>query len=198
MPNSLETIVRRGHEEIATVVDSERGMLKVRELNFARLIAEESFSQADAYKEAFQPSEDAKPESIASMACRVANKPAVVAEVERIRVRIREQEMSKDERLGVALNGDSVRQLVALELFAVVMSSRPRDSVWLKCVEMLGRQKHVDAWVGAASAIDESKAASINGAKDAGEARASVMAFVKKAIANRIGSTTIEATVEPE
>ena len=142
MALSLETTIRRGHQEIVGQVEADRNRLTVREMNFARLIAEENYTQSEAYKEAFQPSEDAKPESIQQLGCRYANKPRVAAEIERIRIQLQDTERSKDERLGAALDGAASRQLIALELFAFVMSpSTPKNAVWLKALELLGKQK---------------------------------------------------------
>src|ERR1700761_8845875 len=156
MALSLETTIRRGHQEIVGQVEADRNRLTVREMNFARLIAEENYTQSEAYKEAFQPSEDAKPESIQQLGCRYANKPRVAAEIERIRIQLQDTERSKDERLGAALDGAASRQLIALELFAFVMSpSTPKNAVWLKALELLGKQKHVDSWVTTSTAIDE-------------------------------------------
>lgn len=200
MPNSLDTIIKRGHEDIIAEIEGaeQRGDLRVKELVLARLIAEENYSQREAYIAAFHPSPDAKEASIDSMASRVCGRPRVQAEIERIKCDIRETEMSKESRLGVAFDGPQVNQRIALELFAIIVSNKP-DSLRVKCMEIIGKMKHVDAFVGASSALDEARrSAAIDGTADAGSARAKVREYLSKAIADRIGKATVEIEAAPE
>lgn len=200
MPNNLDTIIKRGYEDIMAEVEGteERGDLRVKELVLARLIAEENYPQREAYIAAFHPSPDAKEASIDSMASRVCGRPRVKAEIDRKRNDIREKEMSKESRLGAAFDGAAVNQRIALELFAIIVSSKP-DKLRVKCMEIIGKMKHVDAFVGVSSALDEAKrSAAIDGAADAGSARAKVREYLSKAIADRIGKATVEIEAAPE
>src|SRR5450631_1346433 len=64
--------------------DSESG-LKIKQLLFCRLIAEGGFDQKQAYIEAYQPNPDKVTDrSIIDMSSRLARKPEVKHEIERI------------------------------------------------------------------------------------------------------------------
>lgn len=198
MPNNLDTIIKRGYEDIIEQIEGseQRSDLKVKELVLARLIAEEGYSQRDAYLAAFKPSPDALPESIDSMASRVCSRPRVKAEVDRIKNDIKEVELSKESRLGVAFDGPQVNQRMALELFAIIVSTKP-DALRVKCIEILGKFKHVDSFVGPGAALEDArKSAALDGASDAGTARARVKEYLQKAVAKRISEATVEVRVE--
>lgn len=194
MPNSLDKVLQQAHRSIAAQVDSDpdRAQLKIREQSFARLIAEEGMSQTDAYTVAFNPNPDAKPESIQQMASRVANRPRVQAEIQRLLNNEKELAMSKESRLGIAFDGAAVNQRIALELFAIIVSTKA-DSLRVKCMEVLGKMKHVDSFVGAGAVLDDAKKSASLEASNAGEARAKVMDYVKVALAKRISEATVEA-----
>lgn len=169
--------------------EDDRCNLKVKEMNFARLIVEEGWTQFEAYVESFVPRETAKKESIEQMACRIAKRPRVQAEMERIRQDIKEREFSKDQRMGIALDGNACRNRLALEFFAIGMSNVPVQ-YRLAALRELGRMKHVDAFVGASNVLDEQ--AKTGEAKNADQARANIVRYIRKNIAEAIPGATID------
>lgn len=160
------------------------GALTVRELVFARLIAEEGYNQSDAYREAAEPSEDAKPESINQIACRWSKRPRVQAEIERIKRTLEEDKLRKEERLAVALDGQKARDRMAVELYFMATSDIA-PLLKLKAWEMLGKMKHVDAFQKSSTIIDASRSETntfidLNPNSSAEEARASVIEAIRQ------------------
>lgn len=169
----------------------ERMHLKVREMCFARLIAEEEWSQRDAYIYAYKPSPEALPASIDQIACRIAARPRVKAEIERIRVRIREEEMAKDKHLAKALDGNYVRDWLQLQWFAIAAGDYPMGAR-MAAMRELGKLKAVDAYVGAGQIIDST--AKSGSPKTAGEMRARLVKYALDSLT----SNQKEITIKPD
>ena len=169
--------------------------LRVVEAVFANLVAREGFDYKDAYIEAFKPNTE-NIDSVYQMASRMANKPKVKAEIDRIRVQISEEEMSKDQRLKIVYNGGELRDRIYIELFAMAMSPDIAPNLKFKILSKLGEAKHVDAWVGSNAVVaDQARRATgfdLSSASSAAEARGLLIDQLKKAIAERTKDVTID------
>jgi hypothetical protein len=114
----------------------------VRELMFARLIAEEAYTYSDAYVEAMQPNSD-NAASINTMASKLAAKPRVKREIERVRMQLAEEAATHADKYKVVMDGKLLREEVLKGLYTIATSdasAKDRKSCW----ELLGKCRHVD------------------------------------------------------
>ena len=131
--------------------DSESG-LKIKQLLFCRLIAEGGFDQKQAYIEAYQPNPDKVTDrSIIDMSSRLARKPEVKHEIERIQTDLQEEAMSRQTRLMWALDGKKTTERILLELYSMATSSSVDNKTKLRAIELLGRCRSVDCFVSSTS-----------------------------------------------
>ena len=177
---------------MSSVEAGERAKLQVREMVFATLVAEEGYCYTDAYKEAYQP-ETTLVESIQQMASRIANRPRVKAEIARIKNRLAEEEMSKEQRLAIVLNGAAVRDRMALELYAIATSEEDAKTR-MKAWEMIGNLEHVDAFVGnkKVDQRDQSTPLNLGTMSSAGEARQALKDWIIKRTMRQLNSAPID------
>ena len=168
---------------------------------FARLIAEEGYNQSDAYRTAFDPNQEAKPESIRQLACRVAGRPRVRAEIERIRAYLQEKAVERDLSLSWALNGNQVRDRIALEMACIMCHPDSPPSIRIKAAEVLGDMKHVDAFVRSAitgpdPSKDKNLLGDIKSDDPAKEAKQKLLDTLRTIKSSRIQSVPIDVTAE--
>ena len=131
--------------------DSESG-LKIKQLLFCRLIAEGGFDQKQAYIEAYQPNPDKVTDrSIIDMSSRLARKPEVKHEIERIQTDLQEEAMSRQTRLMFALDSRKVNERILIELYAMATSASVDSKTKLRAIELLGKTRSVDAFVSSTS-----------------------------------------------
>ena len=131
--------------------DSESG-LKIKQLLFCRLIAEGGFDQKQAYIEAYQPNPDKVTDrSIIDMSSRLARKPEVKHEIERIQTDLQEEAMSRQTRLMFALDSRKVNERILIELYSLATSSDSDKKTKLRAIELLGKTRSVDAFVSSTS-----------------------------------------------
>ena len=131
--------------------DSESG-LKIKQLLFCRLIAEGGFDQKQAYIEAYQPNPDKVTDrSIIDMSSRLARKPEVKHEIERIQTDLQEEAMSRQTRLMFALDSRKVNERILIELYAMATSASADSKTKLRAIELLGKTRSVDAFVSSTS-----------------------------------------------
>lgn len=186
-------------EIIEGVEDSDRDRLQVREMAFARLVAEEGYNQTDAYKATFDPAGNAKPESIRQLACRVAGRPRVRSEIERIRAYLQEKAVERDLSLSWALDGPQVRDRIALEMACIACHPDAPFSIRIKAAEVLGNMKHVDAFIrSSATGPDQKQEKNLLGdikADDpASEAKRKLLDTLNTIKNSRIGKVAIDVT----
>ena len=139
------------YNELKSVADEDSQGLKAKEIVFCRLIAEGGYTQNQAYIEAFQPSALVKDVSIIQMACRLARKPSVEHEINRIKTDIQEEAMSRQSKLMFALDGRKVAERMSIELYSIMTSASTDSKTKLRALELLGKMRHVDAFVSSTS-----------------------------------------------
>ena len=175
------------YKELSKVAEEDSKDLKSKELVFCRLIAEGGFTQGQAYIEAFKPHESVKDRSIVEMACRIANKPTVQHEIDRIKTEIQEEALSRQSRLMFALDGRKVAERMSIELYALSTSANIDAKTKLRALELLGKMRHVDAFVSSTSINNQI----VNGnlgmdtSAPVGEAKKNLLSSVTKLIESR-------------
>ena len=102
--------------------------LTPKQAHFARCVAG-GMTQADAYREAYDPSEGTKPETIHSLASRVMARGEVRARVDAIIA-------AKERALAVSALSDRDKVLTKLRLW---IDGAPTDSNQLRAAELLGK-----------------------------------------------------------
>ena len=136
--------------EIAAI-DNESG-LKVKQLMFCNLIAESGFDQKEAYIEAYQPDPSKVTDrSIIDMSSRLARKPEVKYEIERLKTKLQEESMSRQERLMFALDARKGGERVLIELYSLMTSASSDPKTKLRALELYGRTRLIDAFVNSTS-----------------------------------------------
>lgn len=199
--NSTRSLAKAVYGLKEQLEDKSLNRITLRELEFARLLSCEGYSQRDAFIESFQPSPEAKTESIDSMASRYAKKPRIKAEIDRLKRLEADYALKRDERLAFAMNPISVIERMAVDLYVMATSS-DNEMVRVKCWDKLGNMKHVDAFV-RSSASEAPAGQSMNdfGIKSGStstEAKAQLVDSIKKLIGARVSTQTIELTKESE
>ncbi len=140
------------YEELKKVADADADGLKPKEAVFCRLIAEGGYAQKHAYIEAFQPDKNkVSDRSIIEISSRLANKPSIQHEIQRIKTEIMEESMSRQNRLMFALDGRKVAERMSIELYAMTTSADIDPKTKLRAIELLGKMRHVDAFVSSTS-----------------------------------------------
>lgn len=176
-------------------------LLTVRELLFSRLVAEESYTYTDAYVEAFQPSETATKDSIYQMSSRIAGRPRVQAEMDRIRRELEDDKLKREERLGVALNPVVGRERMAIEIYAIATGSKDEDTR-LKAWKLFGSLRHIDAFVSTNSPAEDPNAKlgtfGIRAGANSEEIRVQFMDKVKQIMGSRAKEQLIEVPKEQD
>lgn len=192
----IEKGVQRSFEALSKrALDSSAKRLTVREMVFARLVAEENETYTDAYKIAFEPSPDAKPESLNELGSRIARRPRVKEEIARIKREIAEDSRRREEKLAIALDGNRVRERMAIELYAMATSDVD-ERVKLAAWKMLGEMRHVAAFEQITSDANASisKLSGITAGDGAGDAKQKLISSVGGLIAARIAQRVVDVT----
>jgi hypothetical protein len=140
-------------KELSRIADKDKEGFSAKEATFCRLIAEGGFSQKQAYIEAFQPSSDVKDRSIVEMSCRIANKPAVKHEIERIQTDLKEEALQRQTKLMFALSSKHATERIAIELYSLGTSATVDAKTKIRSLELLGRMKHIDCFASSTSVL---------------------------------------------
>jgi hypothetical protein len=85
------------------------------------------------------------------MSSRLARKPEVKHEIERIQTDLQEEAMSRQTRLMFALDSRKVNERILIELYAMATSASADSKTKLRAIELLGKTRSVDAFVSSTS-----------------------------------------------
>lgn len=181
-------------EVVGRAMEDDREHLKVREMAFCRLVAEEGFTYTDAYRETFHPSADALPESIRQLASRVAARPRCSAEIERIRAYIKDKSVERDLQMSIALDGPRARDRMIIETYAMAVNSEVPMALRLKAIDMMMSYRHVDGYANGTVQPESAGPALGYVGNSADEAKKALMAKIQAIRASRV--QTIELAAE--
>lgn len=184
-------------KELASIADSDKEGFSSKEAVFCRLIAEGGFSQRNAYCEAFQPSSDVKDRSIIEMASRLASKPSVKHEIERIQTDLREEALQRQTKLMFALSSKMATERIAIELYSIGTSSEVDVKTKIRALETLGRMKHIDCFATSTSVLSNTVvtgALGVNTNLPSSDAKTELAKNIQKLIESRKSESSAQDT----